>query len=456
MSYYNDPQIEPAIQFGRLPWLMFLFIASVFFLVYHDPSISKRGLDNYNLSEDDIVANVAEGSPVHRIALLSLGVFAIVSLSRYRANGRLRIHGFLGWILLCFTAWALLSLLWAEDIGLTLRRLAVFGITGLAALAVARCLSLREMIFWTFFTTGLYLVIGFSAEIFLGTFRPFLSGYRFAGTLDPNNQGVNCTLLLLSAVTAANLERRRQTLYRACALVAFVFLILTASRTSFAAALVALAVYLGTVCSKATKTAMAYAFIVVFCVLLLILGNTVLSGLKSAVMLGRDDSSAEGFNGRSGIWEGVTYYVYQRPILGYGYGGFWTPTHISVISDEEKWGVPNGHSAYLDYLLTLGVVGLVGYALLVVGGIARAFRFWKLSRDPAFAFCGAILVFCALDGFLESAVIDPPSFLLFINWIVLGSLALKDGSQADRVLSRRGSRIVMKPDLRSYIDVKHA
>ena len=52
-------------------------------------------------------------------------------------------------------------------------------------------------------------------------------------------------------------------------------------------------------------------------------------------------------------------YVEQRPILGYGYGGFWTPSHISEISEGEKWGIPNSHSAYLDNLLMLGVVGLI-------------------------------------------------------------------------------------------------
>jgi O-antigen ligase len=408
---------------------MFLFLAAVFFLVYQDLSSSK--IDNYNRSEDDIITAVTEGSLVRRIALLSLGLFAIVNLVRHRAEGRLRIHGPLGWILLGFAAWAFLSLIWAEDIALTFRRLVVFGILCIAAVAVARRLSLREIILWTFFSTTLFLVIGVSAEVLLGTFRPFASGYRFAGTLHPNGQGINCALLLLSGVAAADVEKYRRTIFRACALLGFVFLILTASRTSFAAALLALAVYLGAVCSRTTKIAMAYALSIAFCVLLLVLGNAFLPNLKSAVMLARDDSTFDSFNGRNIIWEECAYYVARRPITGYGFDGFWTQHHVAEISADSKWGVGSAHSAYLECLLGVGLVGLVLYILALLVGVWRAFRLYRLSQNSVFVFCGALLLFCITDGLLESAVVDA-SLLMFLSFVVLASLAFKDSSHAHR------------------------
>jgi exopolysaccharide production protein ExoQ len=158
------------------------------------------------------------------------------------------------------------------------------------------------------------------------------------------------------------------------------------------------------------------------CLLLLFLGETFLPHLRSAAMLGRDNSTAESFNGRTGIWEDVGHYIDQRPILGYGYAGFWTPSRIREISGEEKWAIPDSHSAYLDYLLTLGVVGLVAYVLLLLIGIRRAFHFHKLCRNSSLAFCGAVLVFCALDGLLESAVFDP-TLLMFLGMITLARLS---------------------------------
>ncbi len=235
-------------------------------------------------------------------------------------------------------------------------------------------------------------------------------------------QGINCALFILSGIAAADLEKNRRTLYRICALAGFVFLILTASRTAFAAVLLAIVVYLGAVSSKRTKIAMAYALSIIFSILLLFLANGALPNLKAAIMLGRDDSTVDTFNGRAGIWDEIGIYVQQRPILGYGYGGFWTPSHISEISEGEKWGIPNSHSAYLDNFLMLGAVGLLFYVALFFSGIRRAFQFRNLTGGSAFAFVGAVLVFCALDGFLESAIVDA-SLPMFLSTIALAQLA---------------------------------
>jgi O-antigen ligase len=401
---------------------MFLFLAAVLFLVYHDFSNSRKGSDNFNLSADEIATGIEEGSLPRRIGLLSLGLFAIVSLLRPRTDAGLQINGPFGWILLSLGAMALVSPIWAEDMPQTLTRTGVFGILCIAAVAVARRLTLREIVLWTFFTTGFYLLIGASAEIAFGTFRPFASGYRFAGTLHPNSQGINCALVMLSGLAAADMEKHRRGIFRACALVGFVFLILTESRTSFAAAALAIVVYCAATWPKKMKIATAYGLSILFCLLMLVLVNASVPGLKSAVLFERNDSGMDSFNGRTWIWGDVGYYIERRPILGYGYDGFWTPAHIGEISAEEKWGVPNSHSAYLDYLLSLGAVGLFAYLLLLFLGIKRAFSFHSLSHNSAFAFFGAFLVFCALDGMLESSVVNP-SLPMFLSIVVFAQLA---------------------------------
>jgi exopolysaccharide production protein ExoQ len=422
MSYKNHLHIGSVLRVRQLPWLMFLFLTAACFFSYHDLSDAKRGIDNYNLSQDDLVATV-KGSLGHHIALLSLGSGAILCLARDRSNWRLRINGLTGWLFLGFVVWAFTSSIWAEDLSLTLQRLASFGILCVTALAVTRRLSLREIILWTCFTTALFLLMGIFAEVLFGTFRPFASGYRFAGSLHPNLQGINCGLLLLSAVAAAGRERRRQLLFWACALLGLIFLILSGSRTALAAAVISLVVYGAAVCFGWTKTALSLSLGMTLCVLALALAPSSLPSLKSATSLGRDDpGSVDTFTLRAVIWKDVGYYIRQRPLLGYGYDAFWTPAHISAISDEEQWGVPNGHSTYIDYLLTLGAVGMVVYIALLFAGIMRAFRLHRLLRDPGFAFCGAILVFCAIDGFLESAVIEG-GLLKFLFIIVLVRLA---------------------------------
>jgi exopolysaccharide production protein ExoQ len=428
MSYTGLPLAKPETQSARLPRLVFVFLAIAFFYVYHDVLYARNG---YNPTEDDLAGAVMDGSPTRRIALLSLAIFAIASLILQRPVGRNQIHGPLGWVLLGFTVLVMVSPIWAEDRSQVVTRVAGFGIFCILALAFESRFSLREIILWTFTASGSYVVIGVAAEIFFGTFRPAANGYRFAGTLHPNSQGVNCALLLLSGIAAADVEKRGRTLFRICAFVGFVFLVLTASRTAFGAALLALAAYLGAACSRRTKMAIAYVLSIVLCVLLLGLGNAFLPDLKNAVNLGRVDESEGSLNGRAGVWDEIGSYVERRPVLGYGFGGFWTPARISEISKEEKWGIPNSHSAYLDYLLALGAVGLMAYVFLLFAGIWRAFRFHRVTRNSAYAFCGAILVFCAMDGFLESSTTEL-SLAMFLTLLVLTFLAVGNDSHALR------------------------
>ncbi len=403
-------------------WLIYLFLSAVFFLGEHNFSYSQNGLDQYNPSEEELVSSVTDGSLVRRLAFLSLGLFAVVSLARRRSDGPLHVNGLLGWLLLAFVSWAFLSLIWAEDPSQTSKKLVAFGIFCLGATAIARRFTMRDILLWTCFSTALFLLIGVAAEIFFGSLRPFASGYRFSGTLHPNIQGINCSLLVLSALAAATTESRRNRLYWFCAVLGLCFLVLTASRTAFGATVVAIAVYLASIFSKRAKIAMAYALSIAFCFVMLTVANGLFPKLKSAAMLGRDDSNDASFDGRTEIWGAVGRYVSQHPILGYGYGGFWTPTRMSLISEDENLGIPNSHLAYLDYFLTLGAVGLIAYTLLLFAGIGRAFRFHSLSRNSAFAFCGALLVFCTLDGLLESTTLEP-SLLVFLSMAVLAQLA---------------------------------
>ncbi len=135
----------------------------------------------------------------------------------------------------------------------------------------------------------------------------------------------------------------------------------------------------------------------------------------------------ESFAGRSSVWADLVPYIRDRPLQGYGYGGFWTPAVRSVIADKEGWDVPDGHSTYVDYVLTLGAVGITLNVLCLFMGIGRAFSFYRRTRDPHFAFLAGILIFCVVDGFLESSAgeVSPIACLAIIALIRLAFVPLR-------------------------------
>jgi exopolysaccharide production protein ExoQ len=406
----------------RVPWFFFLFLLVFFFLSYRNLTFNPQGVNNEDLSSDQFASSVS-GSIVTHAAQILLAAGSIIILIRYRAYEHFHINGKSAWLFLIFACWSLTSVLWAEDLQLTSQRLVGFAILCIAAAAIAHRLSIREIILWTVLSTALFLLLGIVAEVFLGTFQPFASGYRFAGTLGPNDQGVECGMLLLSGAVASDLEERYKPLFWGCAGTGLMFLVLTGSRTALATSLLALLLYEVTVRATKTKIVAGLSTCILSCCLVSLAGFGLLPNLKNAALLGRDDpDSVDSFSGRTAIWQDLETYIEQRPMLGAGYGGFWTPDHIETISALEQHGVPNGHSTYIDYVLTLGVVGLVAYSGLLLTGIWEAFRLYRLSKDPGFAFCGALLSFCMLHGFLESGSAER-GFQKFLCMVVLVRLA---------------------------------
>lgn len=449
MSYENRFHRDSESQIERRPWLIFLFLAVVFFLCQHDLFYSQKVAEQFNSSEGEVLTVLDAGTLSRQVALLALGLCAVISLTRPSA-ARLRINGTLGRIMLFYAGLVFISVLWADDAALTAKRLVVFAILSLGAVGVAQRFYLRDIISWTFFATSFYLLVGLSAEIILGTFHPFSSGYRFAGTLHPNHQGINCALLVLSGSAAGEIEKDKRRFFRACTVVGGIFLIFTASRTAFAASLLSLTVYFITVCSRRVRITAIFAVLGLVIVILPLLsgvGNVVPS-LEGALMLGRTNSSTHSFNGRAVIWQNLGNYIDQRPLLGYGYGGFWDHRHIEQLTDvsaSENFGVAESHDAYIQCLLDLGIVGLAVYVIAILGGLVRSFASYRTSHAPEFAFSGAFLVFCLANGVLESAIVVS-MFLTFLIMAVLIKLGFRNSvarrHQETRLINEQFSEVL--------------
>jgi exopolysaccharide production protein ExoQ len=406
-----------------LPWRLFLFVIVVLFFALHWPLQIHRSTEDYNSFQFVTVAGL-EGSVVRQAALIALCVVAMVSLGWGPKTQRLRMQGLVAWLPVAFVVWASISAMWSDEIPLTLKRLVSFLILCVIAVAIAKTFTLRQIILWTFFTMAVYLVIAVIAEMAAGIFHPFSYGYRFSGIQHPNGEGVQCGLLALSGLVAGNTETKHRRLYRGFALLGFIFLVLSASRTALIATLLAAAVYTITISSWKTKIMLVPVFVTLVSFLLFLFGAGLSSGLQRAVTMGRVDvaDSPDSISGRTVIWKDVGPYIAKRPIAGYGYQSFWTTARLTAISEEEQWEVPDSHSAYVDCLLTLGFVGLALFALSLLSGLGQVFVSYRITRNSYYAFLGAVLVFCMVNGFLESALNEGGTLtLLFL--IALARLA---------------------------------
>lgn len=441
MSYLYLPHAKPQNRSSRFPWILFLFVSLSLLIIFHWPLSLHTYIEDYNVSDDIVVAGL-DGSGIREVMLISLCVVAIVSLVTRRSDPRLRIEGATGWLLLSFLSWALMSTMWSQDLSLTLKRLASFVIICVFATAIARRLTLREIVLWTFFTTALFFVIALSTELLNGMFRPGAFGYRFSGIQHPNGEAAECALLAFSGFVAGKTEKRRNWLFFSGALVGAIFLGLTASRTTLAGSALAFAVYLIMVSHPTTRAKITpFAGIIASVVLLFVVAGS-FQGFKQKLFLARDeDAGVESFAGRTSVWADLVPYMKDRPMQGYGYGAFWTPTLRNVIDDKEGWEVPDGHSTYVDYIVTLGAVGLILYGLCLAGGLGLAFSSFRRTQDPRFAFLAGILIFCLVDGFLESSAgeVSPILCLTTIALVRLAFVPLGQTAESATALWKKNS-----------------
>jgi exopolysaccharide production protein ExoQ len=410
-----------------VPWFTFLLLGAVF-LVSQDWYSSQTFVGSGS-NLDELVKAADEGNPIRRFAFWTLGAFAAISL--YLRRDRLRINsiGSLGWLIVFFQAWAFLSLAWSEDPHLSLRRLGLFAMLWLAALAASQRFQLRHVVLWVFLSTVCYMHIGLLAEIVLGTFHPQSTTYRFAGTLPPNAQGVNCALLVIASLYLSSNERRWRGVFAVIAFEALVFLLLTKSRTSTGSVFLALALgyFLTSPVSRRGAMVLGLIGISSLCVLF---GDLILPTLQGITTLGRGEVDDTTLTGRIPLWAELLPFIAERPLHGYGYDTFWTPRHLVDVAASQAWTVPNAHSGYLDLCLGLGLIGLGLFVLIMIGGIRRAVEYHNACNNSYYAVVGVVLIFVMLVSATETIVFagTPVTFIVMLMLLMLaqpkGSIAI--------------------------------
>lgn len=90
------------------------------------------------------------------------------------------------------------------------------------------------------------------------------------------------------------------------------------------------------------------------------IGGSNLGSITSS--LGRSST----LTGRTEIWAALLPTALKRPILGHGFGGFWTS------KTEALYIITESHNGYLDVLLHLGFVGLLLLSLFLVSSSRKA------------------------------------------------------------------------------------
>ncbi|MEM7166545.1 MAG: O-antigen ligase family protein [Planctomycetota bacterium] len=405
----------------RTPWLVAFLFAILMYSINHDFSLPIAEPHAIILTEKVI----EEGSMLRRVTFVGLAVLGFGLLAGYRHKWR--IHGFVGGAFIAYLLWITASIGWSQDAFTTLKRVGTVACLCAGAAGLARHYSGAAIVKLVVATAGLLLAIGFVSALWFGTFQPWQPGFRFGGTLAPNATGLLASLFCIGALALTLYDPRRKSRYWALFIVGLGIVVLTGSRSSLAGACVGLFVFSLLSWSRERK-----AFVMLFgacaaCALFFAYGDLIAGTLWDGLLLGRGTEAKITLTGRIPLWEQLLVMAEQKPWQGAGYFSFWTAQAVETVSHGQDWQIESAHSAYMEVLLDLGIIGLTLYCLTLFGATCIAYQRFRTRREPLDLFWLMLLVIIAVAGCLESIVPGYPGYWLqFVAFAGLWRLVFID------------------------------
>lgn len=283
------------------------------------------------------------------------------------------------WILVLIAA---LSISWSTDPPLTQRAVLMLSGWSLFGTYLAVRYTLRgqikivsaALVIIMLITVGFaaaFPAYGFDAGVHQGALR---GAFWHKNTLGFFMCLSSC-LFFVNSVCSAGKERA---FWRVLNLLAIVLLLLS---TSISALVVTFVTLLALTFYKTFRWD-GRLFVAIFCMTILALGSIVslLQGnFEIAVTtLGRDAS----LSGRTDIWLAVVDKVSERPLLGYGVGGFWSK-HGPAIEVWKTIGFTpsKSHNGFVDLAAELGLVGVAIFCFSFFSTFGRAIQWAKTDKE---------------------------------------------------------------------------
>jgi O-antigen ligase len=428
------PPTERERVWEDIPWLLFLFLASILFPVYNAFGGASYPWDDPSLTAIERVTE--SGDPINRIVITALGLIGVWLLVRNR--GKIRLQSVIATLLLALLGWSAMSALWSTDPFITDRRLISFALMTIFAGGCAAHMSGFSLSLFITSIPTVGLIIGAAFEVLIGRFHPWTREYRFCGTAPHPN--VEASFLSVTVIVLGWLCWQTRGAVRGrfvlATLIVGAFLILTGSRTSFIGVVAALSFSLALIFLRDYKplvpvliASLTLAVAAGAIINLTVSGEATQSPFATALHRVDDEGNLTELSGRVDLWKSLMFYVGRRPWSGYGFGAFWSPERIEDVSTELKWVIQQSHSGYIDELLALGIPGALLYIVLLCYCFGWSALQFMRYRD-GYGVWAAVLLFIAVHNVSESLSVSS-SFTNLTFYLIVLHMAMRLPERSD-------------------------
>lgn len=314
-------------------------------------------------------------------------------------------------LLAALGVWCLLSAAWSGEPAITVRRAGLAAVLVVCAFLNVEAVGVRRsLVLWRWILLAV-LIVNFVGVRFIP------AAVHLPGEADPQLVGdwrglyghkniagaVGAMTALLFAFSPAA-DRSQKLLDIAVAVAAIVFTVMTHSKSSLG--LLAIAALMGVLYRLAWRRELDRAILIVAGAVVAVAAAALVIADRTSVL--RLFENPDEFTGRAAIWQAEFAYIRDHPLIGAGFGTFSGTGGLSPLRNYVSgWVIDasQGHSGYLQILVTTGAIGFVlALASLVVQPMLV---FWARTGDLALkAMLFALFVFLVLHNLMETDFLE--------------------------------------------------
>lgn len=150
--------------------------------------------------------------------------------------------------------------------------------------------------------------------------------------------------------------------------------------------------------------------------------------------LGKDAT----LTGRTGLWPWVLELIWQKPLLGWGYGAAWIPSDSAFIrvSKAVGWFPDEAHDELLEVALELGLLGVAVVSVIVLVMLWRGASSIARGRHQLGVFSLLFAFATLVSGITENVLVVNQQ----ISWLVFNILIFCAGPEITLLKARQSPR----------------
>ncbi len=356
----------------------------------------------------------AAGSPVLRLLWIGMSLIAFIRCIRRRQQvARLiRANKALSALVLLSTC----SLLWSVDPSLTLHIGLVLLGTTLVGLDLAVRRTLSEQLNLLIPVLGLITILSVLTEL-LAPGLMYHDSPAWQGAFEFKNVFGRFLALTAAAFLSYPVHSQKGAIVKGLAMVALVGIVIKGhSAGALLYVVLLILLYKGSAIFRWHRKILLIASVLLLMVAIPAIYYVSNNVEAAAALLGRDAT----LTGRTDLWDFAIKSVFQHPLLGHGYGAFWSPAshEAEAIRESIGWQAPTSHNGYLDLLLDFGLVGIGLYFTSYFVAVRRAVIVFRNARTEDAVWPMLFLIFIILCQLSEASIVHGNS----IYWVLYISI----------------------------------